>query len=297
VGGSPGARVTAPLVILDGAGVAAFQVDVGYDQALLAYAGSRLGPDPAAMGGWIFDSQTLAPGMVRLLGYTFPPAGLGPGLKRLALLDFDVAAPEPIQGAPLPLSRCVLGDENAASIPCAVCARPGADAAAPRFVTSLLDDGFAFTPARLVIEPGDWVLWKHAGAFLTHTTTSGAGCLPDGRWRGPLPPGGWFEHRFLVPGGSVLPYFSEPDCGLGTTGQVEVTDEIRLMLSDVAEGTLLSWSGGLGSYRVHRSAAPSFVAPGTVITAPDGGENGRTFTDPEPPPAGQAFFYLVASSF
>jgi plastocyanin len=145
-------------------------------------------------------------------------------VKRVAMLDFDVVAQGAIQGAPLPLSGCVLGDADAISIACVVCARPGAEVAVPRFAISLLDDGFAFRPARLVIEPGDRGLWKHVGSSLSHTTTSGAGCAPDGLWRKGLPPGGWFERRFLEPGGSVRPYFSEPDCGLGMTGQVEITD-------------------------------------------------------------------------
>jgi plastocyanin len=297
VSGAPGTRVTVPLVILEGGAVAAFQADVRFEPLHLAYAGSRLGPDPAATGGWVYDSQVLGAGRVRVLGYTFPPAGLSPGLKRLALLDFDVVAVGPIQGAPLPLSGCVLGDSNAASIPCAVCTRPGVEAAAPRFSVSLLDDGLAFSPARLVIESGDWVLWKHVGSFLTHTTTSGVGCLADGLWRGFLPAGGWFERRFTEPSGSLLPYFSEPDCGLGMTGQVEITDEIQLALTHGPDGTLLSWSGGSGRYRVHRSAAPSFVAVGTASFTPDGGETGMDFTDAEQPPSGQASFYLIVNSF
>ncbi len=295
-GGSPGERVTVPIVILEGASVAAFQVDARFDPAWLAWVGTRLGPDTAAAGGWILDSQMLDAGLIRVLGYTFPPAGLSPGIKRVALIDFDIVAPEAITDVPLPLSRCVLGDANAASIPCAVCDQPGADAAAPRFALSAVDDGFAFRPARMVIEQGDWVLWRHVGAIRSHTTTSGAGCVINGIWRGILGPGGRFARRFLEPGGSVRPYFSEPDCAFGMTGEVEVTDLIQLDLSEDPGGTLLTWGGGSGRYLVHRSDAPSFVGPGTTSFPPDGGAGGTTFTDAGQASAGRAFFYLVINS-
>lgn len=283
-------------MILEGAGVAAFQVDARFDPSLLAWVGARLGPDTAATGGWILDSQTLDAGLVRVLGYTFPPAGLGSGLKRVALMDFDIVAPAAIQDVPLPLSRCVLGDVNAASIPCTACVQPGADAAAPRFALSEVDDGFVFRPARLVIEQGDWVLWRHVGSSRTHTTTSGAGCVMSGIWRGVLDPGGRFARRFFEPGGSLLPYFSEPDCAFGMTGEIEVTDAIRLDLSMDPGATLLTWEGGSGRYLVHRSNASSFVGPGTAAFTPDGGATGTTFTDPEQTPAGQALFYMVTNS-
>lgn len=295
-GGPPGARVAVPLFVLEGGGVAAFQVDVRFDPFLLSYAALRAGPDTAAAGGWVFDSQRLGAGLVRVLGYTFPPAGLGPGLKRLAFLDFDVVASGAVEGVPLPLSACVLGDADAAPIPCGACVQPGAEAAAPRFAISLVDDGFAFLPARIVIEPGDWVLWKHAGLFRLHTTTSGANCAADGVWRGLLEAGGRFARRFPEPGGSVRPLFSEPDCPAGMAGEVELTDEIRLDLAPAPGGTILAWSGGGGRYRVHRSPAATFVAPGTEALAPDSGETGMTFTEVGEPGAGQAIFYLVANA-
>ena len=295
--GSPNERVTVPLFIRDCDGVAAFQVDVRFDPAFLAYAGVRLAPATATVGGWVLDSQVLGVGLVRVLAYTFPPTGLSAGGKSVALMDFDIVAPAAVQGVPLPLSACILGDANALSIPCAVCIQPGADAAAPRFTLSVVDDGFAFSPARLVIERGDWVLWKNVGLFSSHTTTSGAGCVQDGLWRGVLEPGGRFSRRFLEPSGTLLPYFSEPDCAIGMTGEVEISDDIRLALSEEPPGTLLSWSGGGGLYRVHRSTAPSFVAPGTASFFPSGGETGTTFTDAERPLPGQALFYIVVNAF
>ena len=65
-----------------------------------------------------------------------------------------------------------------------------------------MDDGFAFRPARMVIEQGDWVLWRHVGIIRSHTTTSGAGCVLNGIWRRILSPGGRFARRSLEPGGS-----------------------------------------------------------------------------------------------
>ncbi len=295
--GSPGERVAVPLFIRDCDGVAAFQVDVRFDPALLAYAGVRLAPATATEGAWVLDSQMLGAGLVRILAYTFPPTGLSAGGKTVALMDFDIVAPAAIQGVPLPLSACILGDANALSIPCAVCVQPGDDAAAPRFATSVVDDGFAFSPARLVIEQGDWVLWKNVGLSRSHTTTSGAGCVHDGLWRGVLEPGGRFSRRFPEPGGTLLPYFSEPDCAFGMTGEVEISDDILLVLSEEPPETLLSWSGGGGRYRGHRSTGPSFVGPGTVSFSPDGGETGTTSTDAERPLPGQALFYIVVNAF
>lgn len=295
--GSPGARVTVPLSLGDCAGVAAFQVDVHFDPAFLAYAGARLAPPTATLGTWVLDSQVLGVGLVRVLAYSFPSTGLAAGRKDVALIDFDLLATSAISGVPLPLSACILGDSRGLSIPCSICVQPGVDAAAPRFALSMVDDGFAFRPARLVIERSDWVLWKNEGLLRSHTTTSGAGCVQNGLWRGILDPGGRFSRRFLEPIGSLLPYFSEPDCTVGMTGEVEISDDITLMVSDAPPGSLLSWSGGIGRYRLHRSVAPSFVPPVMVSLSPDGGETGTTYAEAERPVRGQAFFYLVVNAF
>lgn len=297
VQGSPGGSATVPLLLLDGSGVAAFQVDVGFDPSLLAFSAAQLGTDTVAAGGWVLDAQVLQAGMVRVIGYRIPPAALGAGTRRVAQLTFNVVAQAAIQGVPLPLSACILGDATGASIPCAPCLQPGVAAAAPRFARSLVNDAFAYSPARIVIERGDWVLWEHHGASRSHTTTSGTACVQDGIWRGVLNPGGRFSRQFFEPAGTLRPYFSEPDCASGMTGEVEVTGDIQLDLSAPAQGTLLSWSGGAGLYRLHRSAAASFVGPGTVTFAPAGGEAGTTFTDAESPPAGQSFFYIVVNAF
>jgi len=295
--GSPGGSAAVPLFLLDGSGVAAFQVDVRFDPSLLAFSGAQLGTDTVAAGGWALDAQVINAGIVRVIAYRLPPAGLGAGIRRVAQLTFNVVAQAAFQGVPLPLAACILGDATGASIPCATCVQPGAEAAVPRFARSLVDDGFAFIPARIVIEQGDWVLWEHHGSSRSHTTTSGTACIQDGIWRGVLNPGGRFCRQFFEPDGTRRAYFSEPDCAFGMTGEVEMTGDIQLDLSAPAQATLLSWSGGGGLYRLHRSAAPSFVGHGTVSFAPVGGAAGTTFTDAESPPAGQSFFYIVVNAF
>lgn len=294
-GGPQGARIAVPISISEGGGVAAFQLDARFDTALLSLAGVRLGPDTAAAGGWILDHQVLEPGLVRILGYTFPSAGMTPGFKHVALMDFDVVAQEPIDGVPFPLSRCVLGDVGGGPIACGICVQPGVDGADPRFAISEVDDGFTFRPARITIEQGDWVLWRHIGLSRTHTSSSGAGCVTNGIWRGSLAPGGQFARRFLEPGGSLRPYFSEPDCAFGMTGEITVSDTIQLSLSEDLGDALLTWGGGIGRYLVHRSDAPAFVMHGTTSLTPDGGTAGTMFTDSGQPPLGQSLFYLVTN--
>lgn len=293
VSGTPAARVTAPISIADAAGIAAFQVDVRYDSGLLTLVGARPGADTAAAGGWLVDSQALGAGLVRVLGYSMPPAGLAAGSRTVALVDFDVASSQPIQDVPFPLANCVLGDARGLSLSCSFCVQPGVDGATPRFAVSQADDGFAFAPARIAIESGDWVLWRNVGSSRDHTTTSGTGCVADGRWRADLPPGGRFVRRFPEAPGSVLPYFSEPDCVLGMTGEVDVTTDIHLSVAEVSGSALLTWTGGSGVYRAFRSAAPAFVGPSNATFVPDGGDSGTSLSDSEPVPVGTVLYYLV----
>ncbi|PYT15261.1 MAG: hypothetical protein DMF51_07050, partial [Acidobacteria bacterium] len=148
-----------------------------------------------------------------------------------------------------------------------------------------------------VVEQGDWVLWKHAGTTRLHTTTSGVNCSADGLWRGELQPGGQFGRLFVEPPGRALPYFSEPDCLIGMTGEVDVTGDILLTVADVSGAALLSWTGGSGSYRVARSDVPGFVGPSSTSFAPAGGDSGSSFTDSAPVGAGHAHFYLIVNKF
>ncbi len=296
-GGIPGSRVNVPVALDDGAGVAAFQVDIRYDTGLLSLVAARLGPDTSASAGWTLDSEPVGPGLVRVLAYTFPPLGLSAGRKNMAVLDFDVTSSMPISGVPFPLSNCVLGDVSGFSIPCGACLQPGVDGAAPRFAIVLVDDGLSFRPARAVVEQGDWVLWRHVGSSRFHTTTSGPGCSPDGVWRGELQPGGQFGRLFAEPPPRTLPYFSEPDCLAGMAGDVVVADEIQLEVDGASGGVSLAWTGGSGRYAVQRAETPAFVGPSTAIFTPDGGDAGTTFDDPAPVTAGRAHFYLVVNKF
>jgi plastocyanin len=293
VSGAPGTRVSAPVTIEDAAGVAAFQVDIRYDPALLTLVGAHLGADTAAAGGWLVDGQNLAAGAGRVLGYSNPPVGLTQGLRTVAVVDFDVVSPQSIDGVPFPLADCVLGDSHGLPLPCAFCIQPGVDGAVPRFAISLADDGFAFKPATILIESGDWVLWKNIATSRTHTTTSGTGCLADGRWRGNLPPGRQFARSFPESPGAVLPYFSEPDCLLGMTGEVDVTTDIHLSVDNMIGSALLTWTGGSGLYRVERSDTPGFVGPTVATFTPDGGDAGTSFSDPAPVAAGTVHFYMI----
>jgi plastocyanin len=295
--GNPGARVTVPVTLDNGASVAAFQVDIGYDTTLLSLADARLGPDAPASMGWTLESQLLAPGLVRVLAYSIPPAGLPQGLKTVAFVDLDVSSALPLSNIPFPLTNCVLGDASGAGIPCGSCLQPGIDGASPRFAVSLVDDSFSFHPPRLLVEPDDWVLWRNVGSTRFHTTTSGVNCTAGGLWRGELPPGGQFGRLFVEPPGQVLPYFSEPDCLAGMTGEVDMTARIELTLEDVSGAAVLSWTGGSGLYRIVRSDGPGLIGPSSVSFAPTGGDAGTTFTDAAPVGVGGAHFYLVVDKY
>ncbi|HYS03171.1 MAG TPA: cohesin domain-containing protein, partial [Candidatus Eisenbacteria bacterium] len=124
--GEPGQRVTVPISLDNGEGVAGFQVDVGFNPSLLNPAGVRLGADTAAATGWSINSALVGFGVLRVLGHSNPPAGLGPGPAQVALVDFDIAASAPIGPmSPFGLGNCVLSDANGVQIPCNSCPQPG----------------------------------------------------------------------------------------------------------------------------------------------------------------------------
>ncbi|OLD64258.1 MAG: hypothetical protein AUI47_06910 [Acidobacteria bacterium 13_1_40CM_2_68_5] len=124
--GEAGQRVTVPITLDNGLGVAGFQVDVGFDPSLLNPAGVRLGADTAAATGWTINSAMVGFGVLRVLGHSNPPAGLGAGPKEVALVDFDIAATAPIGPmTPFRLANCVLSDPNGLQIPCNSCPQPG----------------------------------------------------------------------------------------------------------------------------------------------------------------------------
>jgi hypothetical protein len=68
--------------------------------------------------------------------------------------------------------------------------------------------------------------------------------------------------------------------------------------TDSGGSTLLSWSGGGGSYRVFRSDSPLFGASATVLT-PGTGTTQTSFLDTTgvPPAVDQVIYYLVMNQF
>ncbi len=87
---------------------------------------------------------------------------------------------------------------------------------------SVLD--FFFQPQTITINAGDTVTWTNNG-FAPHTTTSGTGCVSDGKWDsgtlGAVP----FSRVFTTPG--TYPYFCVFHClSSGMTGTVIVNPVI-----------------------------------------------------------------------
>lgn len=123
--GEPGTRVSVPLTLNEGDGVAGFQVDLNYDPGVLTPAAVMLGADTALPGGWSVVMAPVGPGVLRILGESNPPAGLGPGPKEMALVQFDVAAAAPVGQSLLSETNCVLGDKDGNGILCRPCANPG----------------------------------------------------------------------------------------------------------------------------------------------------------------------------
>ncbi len=121
--GEPGTRVTVPIVLDNGGGVAGFQVDVSYNPSILSFVQSRLGAD--TLVGWTVNSAPVGPGVVRVLGASNPPTGLAAGPREVALLDFDIATAAPTGASALSESNCVLSDDAGRSIPCSPCRQPG----------------------------------------------------------------------------------------------------------------------------------------------------------------------------
>src|SRR5262245_56191151 len=79
----------------------------------------------------------------------------------------------------------------------ALAVEPGIDIATPRVAISLVNNTLQFHPPNLTVEQGDHVRWRHSGALLTHTTTSGTPCTSSGLWGATLTPGQQFTRQFL----------------------------------------------------------------------------------------------------
>ena len=78
-----------------------------------------------------------------------------------------------------------------------------------------------FFPDTVTVEPGDSVRWIWQGG--AHTVTSGAACVPDGRFDAPVDAANE-EFIWPVPGDfmGVISYFSTPSCAAGMTGRIRV---------------------------------------------------------------------------
>jgi plastocyanin len=176
----------------------------------------------------------------------------------------------------------------------AAAVEPGVDIAFPRVLISTVGSVLQFMPDKQTLEPGDYVRWVfNTTVLITHTTTSGSGCLANGIWNATLSSTTpVFTQGFPGPPGP-FPYFCSPHCGLGMTGLVTVTTPIDLAADDSAGLLMLAWSGGGGSYQVFRSDNPMFAGPGTVVLQPSGGSTGTTLSDQTIPAAGKAIFFLV----
>jgi plastocyanin len=84
--------------------------------------------------------------------------------------------------------------------------------------------GISFVPPFLNIDIGDKVIWKNAST-LVHTATSGLPCTPSGLFdSGFLGPAQEYSFTFTAQG--IIPYFCNPHCGLGMTGQITVTGAV-----------------------------------------------------------------------
>jgi outer membrane protein assembly factor BamB/plastocyanin len=78
-----------------------------------------------------------------------------------------------------------------------------------------------FSPKTVTINAGDTIKWVNQTSSITHTTTSGKNCTPDGIWNQSLSPGASFSLVFNTAG--TFPYFCIPHCLSGMTGTITVT--------------------------------------------------------------------------
>lgn len=179
-----------------------------------------------------------------------------------------------------------------------VAVEPGVDIAAPRVAISTTNGStLRFVPSVILVEQGDYVRWTW-GNLGAHTTTSGSPCVVNMLWNANLnSTTTQFTRQFLEAPGT-FPFFCSPHCGLGMTGQVVVTSDIQLATTDSSGSTLLSWTGGGGSYRVFRSDSPLFGA-GTTVLTPGTGTSQTSLLDTTgvPPALDKVVYYLVMNQF
>jgi plastocyanin len=77
-----------------------------------------------------------------------------------------------------------------------------------------------FEPAEVKVKVGQTVRWTWAGG--THNVVSGPDCATeDGKFKSGAPQGGGtFDKKFETAG--TFPYYCQPHCSMGMTGQVVV---------------------------------------------------------------------------
>jgi plastocyanin len=79
--------------------------------------------------------------------------------------------------------------------------------------------GVSFSPQNITIPEGDTIRWiNNSGLF--HTSTSGVGCAPSGRWDIAIPNGSQVTRDFGIVG--TFDYFCIPHCGALMTGKITV---------------------------------------------------------------------------
>ena len=177
---------------------------------------------------------------------------------------------------------------------------PGIDIAAPRVaITTVNSQAVRFNPSLIIIEQFDHVRWSWLGGI--HDTTSGAECLPSPLWSAPLINMSRTFTRLFAEDPEVFDFYCMQHCALGMTGQVVVTREIPLTVTQDGPPDLqLDWSAfGPGRFQILRSTSPAFTAGATTTLTPATGTNATSFLDQtgDTPPEGTAHFYLVMNHF
>jgi len=85
--------------------------------------------------------------------------------------------------------------------------------------------GTSFSPANIVVSPGDTIEWHWSAGI--HTVTSGSPCTPDGVYfDSPLTSGNPL-FSYVVPndGTTFIPYFCMPHCLLGMQGTITIVPQ------------------------------------------------------------------------
>lgn len=175
---------------------------------------------------------------------------------------------------------------------------PGVDIAAPKVaISNISTTALAFLPARLVVEQDDFVRWNWTVG--SHTTTSGAPCVASGLWNTPLSSTSTSFTRAFIDDPGTYPYFCNPHCTFGMTGQVVVTTDVEVQVNASGADVKLDWTGGGGLYRIFRSTSPLFTSGTTTVLTGGTGLQATTFLDQTggTPPVGAVNYYLVMNHF